>query len=126
MLTSPAFGQADLTNCERELIHFAGSVQPHGMLLALRGPALQVVQASANAERLLGVAAGSLLGQPLSRLGKDAELCVQNLAGQGRLAEPEALRCQMDVRGKPVEFEGTLHRIPGGELLLEVEPVGSV
>ncbi len=26
MLISPAFGQADLTNCERELIHLAGSV----------------------------------------------------------------------------------------------------
>ena len=33
---SPAFGQADLTNCERELIHLAGSIQPHGALLVLR------------------------------------------------------------------------------------------
>ena len=35
MKNSPAFGQADLTNCERELIHLAGSVQPHGVLLVL-------------------------------------------------------------------------------------------
>jgi light-regulated signal transduction histidine kinase (bacteriophytochrome) len=33
--TSPPFGQADLSNCERELIHLAGSVQPHGVLLAI-------------------------------------------------------------------------------------------
>ena len=56
MLSSPAFGQADLTNCERELIHLAGSVQPHGVLLALREPTLRIVQASANAAALLGVA----------------------------------------------------------------------
>jgi light-regulated signal transduction histidine kinase (bacteriophytochrome) len=42
---SPAFGQADLSNCERELIHLAGSVQPHGALLLLDGTdALTVLQ----------------------------------------------------------------------------------
>ena len=30
MKSHPAFGEADLSNCERELIHLAGSVQPHG------------------------------------------------------------------------------------------------
>ena len=49
MLASPAFGQADLTNCERELIHLAGSVQPHGLLLAVDGPGLVIMKASANA-----------------------------------------------------------------------------
>ena len=28
----PAFGTADLTNCDRELIQLPGSVQPHGRL----------------------------------------------------------------------------------------------
>ena len=40
MQPDPAFGQADLSNCERELIHLAGSVQPHGALLVLREPDL--------------------------------------------------------------------------------------
>lgn len=65
VLASPAFGQADLTNCERELIHLAGSVQPHGLLLALREPGLRIVQASANVQALLGVPAESLLDQPM-------------------------------------------------------------
>ena len=52
MSTGPAFGQADLTNCEREQIHLAGSVQPYGILLALREPALRIVQISANAKGL--------------------------------------------------------------------------
>ena len=45
----PAFGQADLTNCEREQIHLAGSIQPHGALLVLGGPGHIIVQASVNA-----------------------------------------------------------------------------
>jgi chemotaxis family two-component system sensor kinase Cph1 len=32
----PAFGQADLSNCEREPIHLAGSIQPNGALLVAR------------------------------------------------------------------------------------------
>ena len=38
------FGQADLSNCERELIHLAGSVQPHGVLLVLQVERLQQQQ----------------------------------------------------------------------------------
>ena len=50
-MDSPAFGQATLSNCERELIHLAGSVQPHGVLLLLQADAsLAVLQASANAD----------------------------------------------------------------------------
>ena len=49
---APAFGQADLSNCEREQIHLAGSIQPHGALLLLREPELVVVQASVNAAAL--------------------------------------------------------------------------
>ena len=76
MLTSPAFGQADLTNCERELIHLAGSIQPHGVLIALAGPHLNVVQVSANLPLVLGIAVDDLLGQPLACLGGDLEACV--------------------------------------------------
>jgi light-regulated signal transduction histidine kinase (bacteriophytochrome) len=48
-VSTPAFGKADLSNCEREQIHLAGSIQPHGALLLLREPDALVVQASENA-----------------------------------------------------------------------------
>ena len=54
-LSSPAFGQADLSNCEREQIHLAGSIQPHGALLLMTEPDLVVVQASNNAAEFLGL-----------------------------------------------------------------------
>ena len=36
----PAFGEADLSNCEREQIHLAGSIQPHGALRWMLVPKL--------------------------------------------------------------------------------------
>ncbi len=55
MRTTPPFGRADLSNCEREQIHLAGSIQPHGALLVVREPDLDIVQMSRNASDLLGV-----------------------------------------------------------------------
>ncbi|CAN5867187.1 GAF domain-containing protein [soil metagenome] len=130
MLGNPAFGKADLTNCERELIHLAGSVQPHGVLLALREPSLVILQASANVESVLGTPVAALLGKPVGKLGGDIERCLRRIASQGALADPEALRCRIDsdradaARGKLREFEGTVHRIPGNVLLVEIEPFG--
>ena len=52
-LPMPAFGQADLSNCEREQIQLAGSIQPHGALLVVSEPDGVIVQASANAAEFL-------------------------------------------------------------------------
>lgn len=120
VLSSPAFGQADLTNCERELIHLAGSIQPHGVLLVLREPGLHVVQASANVFTHLGVPADSLLDRPVAQLGGTLEACVQALASQD-LAEPVPVACTLRIAGQLREFEGSLHRAPGGCLVVELE-----
>ena len=129
MSTSPAFGQADLTNCERELIHLAGSIQPHGLLLALREPDLRIVQASANVPQLLGVQVERLLRQSVAELGGDIHArLLSACAGEADLAEPAPLRCQLQLGTTLRDFEGTLHRVTdaGGRrfLLLEIEPVG--
>ena len=123
MHNSPAFGEADLTNCERELIHLAGSVQPHGLLLTLSEQKLLIVQISANAQALLGVSADALVGKPVSELGGNVVERVTAVSGIGDLADPTPLICQMPVAGKMANFEGTVHRIGGEFLLIEVEPV---
>ena len=123
--SSPAFGQADLTNCERELIHLAGSVQPHGVLLALVPGTDRIALASANCAELLGRDVRSLLGQELSMLGGDIAARVHRLTQASGLAEPAALRCQVSVDGLKLGFEGTVHRGAGGVLLVEIEPVAT-
>jgi len=118
---SPAFGQADLTNCERELIHLAGSVQPHGMLLVLSVPSLVVQQATANVARLLGLAMDDVLQRPLAALGGDCAHQVARLAAVSDLSAPVPLQCTL-LDGASLRFEGTLHNAAGSTLILELEP----
>ena len=122
-MESPEFGQATLSNCERELIHLAGSVQPHGALLLLQATdGLPVLQASVNTETLLGVAAGALHGQPLACLAGDlAEQVLRLLPELGE--EPLPLRCHTGQGPAVRYFEGTVHRPPGNGVVLELEPV---
>ncbi|WP_295408088.1 PAS domain-containing protein [uncultured Thiocystis sp.] len=63
---TPTSPLPDLTQCDAEPIHLPGSIQPHGVLLALQGPALRIVQVSHTCQALLGVAADALLGQELA------------------------------------------------------------
>jgi light-regulated signal transduction histidine kinase (bacteriophytochrome) len=122
MLPSPAFGQADLTNCERELIHLAGSVQPHGLLLVVDDQRV-IRQVSANVATLLGRAAEELLGQPLAALGGDADAVV---AERARDLEPERtlpLVCTVERDGAPIAMDGGMSRVAGAGLMVELEPM---
>lgn len=119
MSSTPAFGQADLTNCERELIHLAGSVQPHGIMLVVDEATWSVVQLSANVQPLLGLPAETLLGQPLNLLGGNLQPSIEALVRRNPLAEPEPVLAE--VQQGPVE--GSLHRIEAGLLVLELEPL---
>lgn len=123
MATDPAFGQADLNNCERELIHLAGSVQPHGALLVVGEADLRVVQVSDNVADVLGLSPAELLGQPLAVLGDELVETVSLMRQQADLREPVALQCHAGREGRRVE--GGLHRLPGGGLVLELEPLGA-
>jgi light-regulated signal transduction histidine kinase (bacteriophytochrome) len=125
VLLSPAFGQADLTNCERELIHLAGSIQPHGILLAVEETAFRIEQASASTAAILGVPGDRLVGLPVAELGGNLEESIRKIRAQpSGLAEPVPLLCRLRAHGKERGFEGTLHREPRGLLVAELEPTG--
>ncbi len=122
-LDSPAFGQADLSNCERELIHLAGSVQPHGVLLLL-DDALVVLQISDNCHCRLGVEPTALLERPLATLGGDiASQVAQLLPTLG--VEPVPLLCTLQTGAQAQRMEATAHRAPGGGVVLELEPLAA-
>ncbi len=120
---SPPFGQADLTNCERELIHLAGSIQPHGLLLMLSEPDLIVRQVSANASGWLGIPESDLLGQSVDvlrgDLGSGLRQCCQGRA----LQDPHPLRCRTEAGDRPRDWEGVVHRTQAGRLVVELEPM---
>ena len=123
MSYSPPFGQADLTNCERELIHLAGSIQPHGLLLVLAEPGLVVMQASANAGELLGLTQEALLTCALDDLGGNLAAGVCQVAATQDLTDPVPLQCHSSCGGRPRAGEGAVHRVRAGELVIELEPV---
>jgi two-component system, chemotaxis family, sensor kinase Cph1 len=127
---SPAFGQADLTNCEREQIHLAGSVQPHGLLLVLREPSLRIVQASTSAATWLRRPLDQLLMAGLQDLGGNIHSCLRALLKTHELkaefGAPQALRCRVDgaeMGGPALAFEGALHRVSHDTVVVELEPL---
>jgi two-component system, chemotaxis family, sensor kinase Cph1 len=122
--SSPAFGTANLSNCEREQIHLAGSIQPHGALLALREVDAVILQESANAASFLGMA-GPLRGRHPRELGGDLWTRIEPLFRQHAVdAIPFALRCAAGQSDAPLN--ALLHRAPGGELIIELERTGPI
>ena len=108
----------DLSTCDREPIHIPGSIQPHGLLLALAEPAATILQASANVEAHLGVTVEQILGQPLATaLGAAAAAEVERALAHPRIEEANPLRLATGNR----RFDGILHR-SDGLAILELEP----
>ncbi|TYP90750.1 SpoIIE family protein phosphatase [Blastococcus xanthinilyticus] len=114
-MTSTAVDADALARCADEPIAVPGAVQPHGVLLAVREPGLDVVVASANAAALFGrPVRGATLDELLD--AAEAERLRAGLADE--LAEVNPLR--VTVGGEDVDL--VLHRADG-LLLTEWEPV---
>lgn len=106
-----------LANCADEPIRFPGAIQPHGLLLTLSEPALEIIQVSANVETLLGRAPEALIGQPLPDLLGEVHTAQVREALQ-QAAFFDAPRLYIHLNG--TAFEGLLHRHQG-VLILELE-----
>ncbi len=117
----PAFGEANLSNCEREQIHLAGSVQPHGALLVVREPDFTVMQASENAAAFLGLT-HSPLGYRLDQLGGNIAERIMPHLSEPLETLSVAVRCQAGP-GRVVH-DVLMHRPPTGGLVVELEHAG--
>ena len=116
----PAFGAANLSNCEREQIHLAGCIQPHGALLTVREADQTILQASANAAEFLAVDV-LLAGVPLRALGGDLWKRALHLPANPEVI-PYVARCRLDEPSR--EMNALLHRAMGGEIVVELEDAG--
>ena len=120
----PAFGQADLSNCEREQIHLAGSIQPHGALLVLDEPDFTIVQASANAADFLGIE-GDVLGRRLAELSGELAMRITPHVNVPLLhTMPLAVRCHVGRARSP--FDVVLHRLLQGGIVVELQRAETV
>jgi light-regulated signal transduction histidine kinase (bacteriophytochrome) len=122
---NPAFGQADLTNCESELIHLAASVQPYGVLLVVSEVDFVLVQVSGNCDAMLGLPVENLLGRTLASLGGNCAIELNRLLANGDCREPTPIHCTMAPEGPSLHFEGVSFRHAEKVVILELEPLDS-
>jgi two-component system, chemotaxis family, sensor kinase Cph1 len=120
-LPMPAFGQADLSNCEREQIQLPGSIQPHGALLVVREPDYVVIQASANVSTFLRLDS-DVIGERLERIPGDLCERIRPHVSEPLRTIPIAVRCRIGAPGQ--NYDGLLHRPAEGGLIIELEPGG--
>ncbi len=108
----------DLTNCDREPIHIPGSIQPHGVLLALHEPDLIVTHASESVAAHLGCSASAVLGAPLDEvIDSPSALRVRSALASTKVADLNPI----DVHARAAQFDGIVHR-HRGVAILELEP----
>lgn len=119
----PAFGTADLTNCDRELINIPGSVQPHGALLVLHPEGLHVLQASLNAPAVLGPWGSSPLGRSIDSFDAELGQLIRRLRDADELGAPVPAVASTVQDGVTRRFEALVHRLPREGIAVELEPV---
>lgn len=113
----------NLNNCDREPIHIPGLIQPHGLLLVLREPGLQIVQASENTVEILGIHPDELPNLSLlDLLGANQIEAIQACLDRS-FEHINPLPLTLTVKaGASFSMNGIVHRAPGGEVVLELEP----
>lgn len=123
LLESPT---VELIDCQKEPIHIPGSIQPHGTLLVLQEPDLQILHASTNTKDFFGVPAESLLQKDLTCLLNRFQ--VENLkdaiANAETLAEVNPISLSISSHRGHGWYNGILHRTQDS-LFLELEPTAS-
>lgn len=78
----------DLDVCEREPIHIPGSIEPHGALLVVHEPDLNIIQVSGNTGNLLGVPCEALLTMSLAHVFEPQSLKASNRGFFPRILMP--------------------------------------
>ncbi|MBD2358239.1 response regulator [Tolypothrix sp. FACHB-123] len=113
-----------------ESIHIPGLIQPHGLLLTLGEPKLEILQISENVKHILGINGEKLLGKPLNYLcskTKFKEICQYLQQDNLEVFSPLELRIRSFLPSSAKHktqwqnFRAILHR-SDGLLVMELEP----
>ncbi|WP_448207607.1 ATP-binding protein [Azospirillum sp. sgz302134] len=118
-------GDLDLDACSREPIHIPGSIQPHGLLLALGGvgteAAGRLIRASTNAGPALAGALETVLGQPAERaLHPALARPLGTLLAQARIPSRPAPVAMVTLPDAGI-FQLLAHVAPDGTVIAELE-----
>jgi chemotaxis family two-component system sensor kinase Cph1 len=114
--------ELDLTACEREPIHIPGSIQPHGVLIAVSLADRTIAYASANTASALGLDSTALLKRSFSEvLPKLAMLIEADLAEPASGDNARSIRTiRLDTPGGDTFFDAVVSR-SGDYAIIELE-----
>ncbi|NEP44516.1 MAG: GAF domain-containing protein, partial [Okeania sp. SIO2H7] len=111
-----------LDNCAREPIHLSNSIQPHGLLLVLKEPNLEILQASNNTLNFFGLKPEAILNKSLKEFLDNYQVNrLINLLRTEELKNINPVNFWLHDGKKFVVFDGIIHRHQG-LLILELEP----
>jgi two-component system, chemotaxis family, sensor kinase Cph1 len=123
-MTSNGSSELDLSACDREPIHIPGSIQPHGLLLAVDPGSRAVLQIAGTIDSLTGKSMADALDREVGHvLGPNAASLV-TAALKMPMNEPQYLgtfRAPADT-AKLLDLTAYMS---GGVLILELEPTGT-
>lgn len=114
---------ASLTNHDRTPIHIPGSIQPHGVLLAVNSQ-LDILQVSNNTQRYLGKSAQEVLGQALNSLFELEKVEAIRQCWTKKLGITTILKVSIVTINGERYFDCIVHRTEDA-LILELEPIDS-
>lgn len=106
---------------QHEQIHISGSIQPHGVLIALQKPDLIILQVSENIQQFFGISAQSLLGQNLNCLLSPEQIqLISDCLKNNQPTFIHLLELPAHFQEDSALFMGILHE-SNGVLILELE-----
>jgi light-regulated signal transduction histidine kinase (bacteriophytochrome) len=110
-----------LDNCNRELVHIPGFIQPHGILFAMRRDTLAILQVSGNTASWLAREPESLLNLPIDMVlgAEEADFLRRMLDTESLEGNPQhAFTVAVQPSGKLCD---AVAHLSGGVVILELE-----
>ncbi len=139
----------ELTNCDREPIHIPAAIQPHGVMLVLKGPtedatqnsersktkagkaepdslsSYKIVQVSQNSTVHLGRPPEDLLDRPIAQLLSKAQVKTIQRCLEEDFEAVNPLPVEIPVNEELKQFAGVVH-FSNDVVILELEPTTAV
>ncbi|MBN3887193.1 MAG: ATP-binding protein [Nostoc sp.] len=112
-----------LTNHDRKPIHIPGSIQAHGVLLAL-STQLEILQVSNNTQTYLGKEPEYLLSKPLSYLLDPQQVEIVKQCLVKKIGSANAFKVLINTFNNERYFDAIAHRTEEA-VILELEPTDS-
>lgn len=113
----------DWTNFEEEQIHFYDYIQPHGVLLALEEPQLNILQVSNNTATIFGIPPEEMLQKPLRKFFAKSQIAkLKKIIAHNEFDSINSIKFRLKTAENYLFIDGIVHRNNDGLLLVELEP----